>query len=83
MVAAYSKRSWATRRLPTGSCGRAGQANRDATVYARLLLGACAELGAGRIELDSLGDCSAVIDAYRELGFEIVESTGGWQLQLD
>ena len=57
--------------------------SRDAAVYTRLLLGACADLGAGRIELDSWGDCSAVIDAYREIGFEIVDRAVGWQFRLD
>jgi hypothetical protein len=57
--------------------------SREASVYTRLLLGACALLGAGRIELDSWGDCSTVIDAYRYLGFEIVDSAAGWQFQLD
>jgi hypothetical protein len=55
---------------------------RDAAAYTRLLLGACAELGAGRIDLESWGDAPAVIDAYKELGFEIVERTDGWQLRL-
>jgi hypothetical protein len=55
---------------------------RNAAAYTRLLLGACAELGAGRIDLDSWGDCPAVIDAYKEIGFNIVEHAGGWQLRL-
>jgi hypothetical protein len=50
--------------------------------YERLLLGACAELGPGPIELDSWGDAPAVIDAYAALGFAIVERTAGWQLRL-
>jgi len=57
--------------------------SRDAAAYTRLLLGACADLGTGRIELDSWGDCPTVIDAYREVGFEVVERTGGWQFRLD
>jgi hypothetical protein len=56
---------------------------RSTAAYTRLLLGACAELGAGRIDLDSWGDCPTVIDAYRELGFDIVERASGWQLRLD
>jgi hypothetical protein len=55
---------------------------RNVTGYTSLLLGACAELGAGRIDLDSWGDCPAVVDAYQAIGFEIVEHVGGWQLQL-
>ena len=56
---------------------------RAAASYSRLLLGACAELGPGPIDLDSWGDPQAVIDAYAELGFEIVERVAGWQLALD
>jgi hypothetical protein len=57
--------------------------SRGAAVYTRLLLGACADLGAGRVELDSWGDRSTVIDTYRQLGFEIVENTAGWQFRRD
>jgi hypothetical protein len=56
---------------------------RTRAAYARLLLGACAELGAGRVDLDSWGDCEAVIGAYEEIGFAVVERSGGWQLRLD
>lgn len=55
---------------------------RATAAYARLLQGACAELGSGRIDLESWGDSPDVIDAYQELGFEIVERTTGWQLSL-
>jgi hypothetical protein len=55
---------------------------RDPVAYARLLLGACAELGAGTADLDSWGDEPAVIASYEELGFAVVERVGGWQLRL-
>jgi hypothetical protein len=50
--------------------------------YARLLLGACAALGPGHVDLDSWGDDVDVISAYVGLGFRIVEQTGGWELRL-
>lgn len=56
---------------------------RVAAAYERLLLGACAELGPGPIDLDSWGDSSTVVDTYQALGFEIVERTAGWQLRID
>jgi hypothetical protein len=56
---------------------------RTPDAYARLLLGACAELGAGSVDLDSWGDDPAVIAAYEELGFAAVERDGGWQRRLD
>ena len=56
---------------------------RESAAYARLLLGACAVLGSGPIDLDSWGDSPAVIDAYVELGFAVVERAGGWQLRLE
>jgi len=56
---------------------------REPAAYVRLLLGACAELGPGAIELDSWGDDRAVIEAYEASGFALVERAGGWQLQLD
>ena len=51
--------------------------------YTRLLLAACAELGPGSIDLDSWGDDPAVIAAYEDLGFAVVERNGGWQRRLD
>jgi hypothetical protein len=54
-------------------------AARTPDVYVRLLLGACAELDAGPIEVESWGDDPAVIAAYEGLGFEVVERTAGWQ----
>jgi hypothetical protein len=55
---------------------------RDPSRYVRLLVGACAELGPGPVDIDSWGDDPAVIAAYEELGFAVVERHGGWQLQL-
>jgi hypothetical protein len=55
---------------------------RATDTYVRLLLGACAELGPGAVDLDSWGDDPAVIEAYEALGFAVVERTAGWQLQL-
>jgi hypothetical protein len=55
---------------------------RDAARYVRLLLGACAELGAGSVDLDSWGDEPAVIAEYEQLGFDVVERVSGWQLRL-
>jgi hypothetical protein len=50
--------------------------------YARLLLGACAALGPGHVDLDSWGDDVDVISSHVGLGFRIVEQTGGWELRL-
>jgi hypothetical protein len=55
---------------------------RTTETYVRLLLGACAELGPGAVDLDSWGDDPAVIEAYEALGFAVVERTAGWQLRL-
>jgi hypothetical protein len=51
--------------------------------YVRLLLAACAELGSGSVDMDSWGDDPAVIAAYEELGFAVVERNDGWQRRLD
>jgi hypothetical protein len=56
---------------------------RATAAYTRLLLGACDLLSPGPVDLDSWGDCAKVIDAYEEVGFEIVERTAGWQLLLE
>ena len=55
---------------------------RATVAYTRLLRGACDRLSPGPVDLDSWGDSADVIDAYKELGFEIVERTAGWQLPL-
>lgn len=56
--------------------------HREPGLYARLLLGACEELGPGPVDLDSWGDDPAVLAAYEALGFAVVERTGGWQLRF-
>ena len=56
---------------------------RATSAYLRLLLGACAQLGPGPVDLESWGDSPAVVDAYREAGFEIVDRVTGWQLSLE
>jgi hypothetical protein len=55
---------------------------RGPSAYVRLLLGACAELGSGTVDLESWGDDPAVIAAYEELGFAVVERATGWQFRL-
>lgn len=55
---------------------------RDRARYERLLLGACAELGPGPIDVESWGDDPAVIAAYERLGFAAVERVTGWQRHL-
>jgi hypothetical protein len=51
--------------------------------YVRLLLGACALLGPGPIDLDSWGDDEVVLSAYGQNGFEPIERVRGWELRLD
>ena len=55
---------------------------RAADAYASLLLYACAVLGAGPAELESWGDSDDVLEAYEDLGFDVVESVTGWELTL-
>jgi ribosomal protein S18 acetylase RimI-like enzyme len=55
---------------------------REPALYARLLRGACAELGEGAVDLDSWGDDPAVIAAYEQLGFTVIERVTGWQVRL-
>jgi hypothetical protein len=50
--------------------------------YASLLLHACAVLGEGPADLESWGDAEEAIDAYVGLGFDVVERTEGWELEL-
>ena len=57
-------------------------AARSADAYASLLLYACAVLGAGPAELDSWGDDEEVLEAYEDLGFDVVQSVTGWELAL-
>jgi hypothetical protein len=68
------------KRLVDGPGVVPGARARD--TYVRLLLGACAELGPGAVDLDSWGDDAAVIEAYEALGFAVFERAAGWQLRL-
>jgi len=56
---------------------------RSPDAYASLLLSACAVLGSGPADLDSWGDADDVLEAYEDLGFDIVERVQGWELALD
>ncbi|MDX6486041.1 MAG: mycothiol synthase [Gaiellaceae bacterium] len=55
---------------------------RSADAYASLLVSACAVLGAGPADLDSWGDAEETIEAYEDLGFDVVERVQGWELAL-
>jgi hypothetical protein len=55
---------------------------RSPDAYASLLVAACAVLGAGPADLDSWGDAEETIEAYEDLGFDIVERVQGWELEL-
>jgi hypothetical protein len=55
---------------------------RSPDAYASLLVAACAVLGAGPADLDSWGDAEETIEAYEDLGFDIVERVQGWELIL-
>ena len=55
---------------------------RDPDAYASLLVSACAFLGAGPADLDSWGDATETIEAYEDLGFDVVERVQGWELEL-
>ena len=55
---------------------------RSPDAYASLLLSACAVLGPGPADLDSWGDAADVLEAYEDLGFDVVERVQGWELEL-
>jgi hypothetical protein len=55
---------------------------RSPDAYASLLVSACAVLGAGPADLDSWGDAEETIEAYEDLGFDVVERVQGWELAL-
>lgn len=55
---------------------------RSPDAYASLLLSACKVLGEGPADLDSWGDSDDVIEAYEDLGFDVVERVQGWELEL-
>ena len=50
--------------------------------YASLLVSACTVLGPGPADLDSWGDEDETIEAYEDLGFDVVERVQGWELEL-
>jgi hypothetical protein len=51
--------------------------------YARLVREAASMLAPGRrVTLETWGDTEATLDAYHELGFELVEYVPGWELVL-
>lgn len=56
---------------------------RSVDAYASLLLSACKVLGPGPADLDSWGDDEETIEAYEDLGFDVVERVQGWELFLD
>ena len=55
---------------------------RSADAYASLLLSACKVLGPGPADLDSWGDDEDVLEAYEDLGFDVVDRVQGWELEL-
>lgn len=55
---------------------------RSADAYASLLLSACKVLGEGPADLDSWGDDEETLEAYEDLGFDVVERVQGWELAL-
>ncbi|HEY8646157.1 MAG TPA: hypothetical protein VIL77_09795 [Gaiellaceae bacterium] len=55
---------------------------RSPDAYASLLVAACAVLGAGPADLDSWGDAEETIEAYEDLGFDVVDRVQGWELEL-
>jgi hypothetical protein len=50
--------------------------------YARLVRGAAAYLRDEPVVLETWGDAASTLDAYRGLGFEVVHSVSGWELDL-
>jgi hypothetical protein len=55
---------------------------REPDAYASLLVSACTVLGPGPADLDSWGDAEGTIEAYEDLGFDVVERVQGWELAL-
>lgn len=55
---------------------------RSPEAYASLLVSACTALGAGPADLESWGDSDDVLEAYEDLGFDVVERVPGWELEL-
>ena len=50
--------------------------------YARLVRGAAAYLRDEPVGLETWGDVRPTLDAYADLGFEVVHSVSGWELDL-
>ena len=50
--------------------------------YARLVRGAAGYLRDERVHLETWGDPPAALEAYAALGFEVVHSVSGWELDL-
>ena len=50
--------------------------------YARLVQGAAAYLRAEPVVLETWGDAASTLTAYASLGFEVVHSVSGWELDL-
>ncbi|HEY6961436.1 MAG TPA: hypothetical protein VI408_06035 [Gaiellaceae bacterium] len=73
-------RAWPDDRLLDGP-GVLPEA-RSPDAYASLLLHACTAIGEGPADLDSWGDSDDVIEAYEDLGFDVVERVQGWELEL-
>lgn len=73
-------RVWPAERLIDGP-GILPEA-RSPDAYASLLLYACAVLGPGPADLDSWGDSDEVLEAYEDLGFDVVKQSTGWERAL-
>jgi hypothetical protein len=50
--------------------------------YARLVRAAAAYLQDAPVSLETWGDSTPILDAYVALGFEVVHSVSGWELDL-
>ena len=50
--------------------------------YARLVRAAAGYISGPRVTLESWGDADETLDAYRRLGFVLVEYVPGWELEL-
>jgi hypothetical protein len=53
---------------------------RTADRYARLVRDAASMLAPGLVTLETWGDSEETLDAYRTIGFELVEYVPGWEL---
>jgi hypothetical protein len=55
---------------------------RTADRYARLVRNASSLLASGLVTLETWGDAPSTLEAYREIGFELVEYVPGWELAV-